>query len=128
LDEALKVKGSQFSAELLKELKADSAAQAKDPGEIVGLDFDPILSTNAEPHKGYVVGKAVPKGKTFWVEVYGVDGNKRTLQPVASPEVAYAKGRWQFVNFHYGVTKIPENENLLSILKVLRRDREKESK
>jgi len=127
-ESAIKEKGSAFDPELLRRLNDDFAAQAKVQGELVGLDFDPFLATNAEPHKHYVVGKIHPKAGAYWVEVFGIDSGKKTAKPVVEPELRYKDKHWQFVNFHYEISKFPENENLLSILKALREEREKPAK
>jgi len=122
---ALKYKGSAFSPELLRELKIDQAAQEKAVGELVGLDFDPFLATNDDPYERYVVGNASPKGDRYWVQIYGIHAGKKSKTPVVVPELVFTHGRWTFVNFHYEISKFPENENLLSVLNVLKKDREK---
>jgi hypothetical protein len=43
------------------------------------------------------------------------------------PELLMNDGHRIFVNFHYKEYKYPEHENLLSILKVLRKSRQKET-
>src|SRR5215472_11763578 len=50
---AFKTKPQWFSDALIQGLKEDEAAQAKDPGEVVGLDFDPFLNAQdvCEPYK-----------------------------------------------------------------------------
>jgi len=127
-DLALKYKPSVFSPELLRLLKADAAASSKAKGEVVGLDFDPFLATNAGPSDRYVTGVVSKKGDHFWVQIYGIIAGKKSDKPVVEPELASVKGKWQFVNFHYGKTDIPVNENLVSVLKVLANDRQKYSK
>jgi len=123
-DRAYKDKASAFSPELLKQLKEDFAASQKVSDEAVGLDFDPFLSTNAEPHARYVATKVTKKDNNYLVQVDGSGGN-RTDHTRIVPEVAYKYGRCQFVNFHYADSK-PPDDNLLSILKRLRDDRRKE--
>jgi hypothetical protein len=49
MEVAMQEKRSCFSPELLKALQEDVAAAHKSPGELVGLDFDPILNTQEEP-------------------------------------------------------------------------------
>jgi hypothetical protein len=125
-DIALKYKRSVFSPVLFKKLKEDSDAQAKVSGEIVGLDFDPFLATNSTPYKKYVVGNVLPKGQNHYlVQICGIEKGKKVAGTIVTPEVAMTGGRWTFVNFRYGNSKIPENENLLSILTVLKKDRQK---
>jgi len=123
-DRAYKDKASAFNPELIKQLKEDYAASQKVSGEVVGLDFDPFLNTNAEPHARYVATKVTKKGTNYLVQVDGSGGN-RTDHTRIVPEVAYKDGKCQFVNFHYADSK-PPDDNLLSILKTLRDDRRKE--
>ncbi len=122
-DVALRYRKYAFSSELSQELKEDSRAQDKVVGELVGLDFDPFLNAQYI-EDSYVVGKITPRGNRYWAEVYGVHDGKKTATPAVVPEVMLRDGHWIFVNFHYGKSKYPENENLLSILKVLRNERQ----
>jgi len=121
---AVQQKKSSFSAELYKQLKEDSDAQAKVKDEIVGLDFDPFLNAQDVSTK-YVVGNVVAKKDRYLVDVHSVSNGKKSAKPDVVPEVALTNGKWTFVNFHYGKTEFPENENLLSVLKVLRESRAK---
>lgn len=121
----LKTRPNDFSPSLLRMLKEDAAAQAKVTGELVGLDFDPVLATNDTPYETYAVGKVYAKGGTYWGEIYGIHDKKQSDKPVLQPEMAFRNGHWQFVNFHYQPGKYPVNENLISILEVLKKDREK---
>jgi hypothetical protein len=70
-DLALRYKTHALSSELLRQLREDSASQAKAVGEIVGLDFDPFLNSQ-DPGERYVTGKVTTKGDRCWVEVYGI--------------------------------------------------------
>lgn len=123
-DSAIKLKANWFAPALVKQLKEDSAAQDKVSGELVGLDFDPFLSTNGDPYDKYVVGEASTKGGKFFVNVYGSSHNKRSAKPAVVPELALRNGQWVFTNFHYGSTE-PVNENLVSVLKFLAESRKK---
>ena len=125
-DRACKERASAFSPELLKQLNDDYAASQKNKGEIVGLDFDPILDTNAEPFAKYVATKVTKKDGNYLVQVDGRGGNRSDHTRIL-PEVACKNGKCQFVNFHYADAK-PPNENLLSILKILRDDRKEGTK
>lgn len=124
LEVALVEKKSSFSPGLVKALKEDLAASKKSPGEIVGLDFDPILDAQ-DLGERYLVGKVMPKGDHFLVEVFGIWGGKKNAKPDVVPELVFEKGHWIFVNFHYDSAGIPENENLLSVLQELKKSREK---
>ena len=123
---ALKNKRSVFSPELYRLLREDSAAQAK-AGEIVGLDFDPFLNSQ-DPEERYVVGNVTPKGDRYLVELRGISSGKKSEKPAVVAELTQNDGRWLFVNFHYGETKYPEDENLVSVLKNLRASRQKQAK
>jgi len=124
LEVALKEKKMNFSPELWQALMDDIAASKKNSDEIVGLDFDPILNGQDMAQK-YVVGNSSQKPSSYWVEVFGVNQGKKEKTPAVVPEIAMQNGTWVFLNFHYAKSEIPENENLISILKVLKRDREK---
>jgi len=125
--EVLKAKSSSFDAELRRQLKVDYDASAKVSGEIVGLDMDPFLATNAEPYEHYSIGKITEKNGAYLVEVYGTTKGKKTDKPVVTPELKFKDKHWEFTNFHYGKSEFPENENLLSILKCLRESRAKDA-
>ncbi len=124
LETVMKKKAADFTAELNKRLNDDIAAQKKSPDELIGLDFDPFLSTNSEPYAKYLATKVTQKGDAYLVEVHGVAKGKTLNKATVTPEVKQIKGKWQFANFHYGKSEFPENENLLSVLKVLKKGRE----
>ncbi len=115
-------KGTSFTAELRSLLQEDARAQAKVKGEIVGLDFDPFLSTNAEPAGKYIVENVLHKNNSYLASVFAFHAGKKTPKPIAVPELILRKGEWQFANFHY-VDSSAENENLVGILKLLQKDR-----
>ena len=127
LEVTLREKRSSFSPELVKGLKEDLAASKKSPEEIVGLDFDPFLNAQDIAER-YLVGKITPKGDHYWVEVFGVWNGQKNSNPDVVPELAFEKGHWIFTNFHYGKTDIPVNENLVSVLQILKKDRRKNAK
>jgi hypothetical protein len=127
LDLALKQKSSEFGPEILRALREDSEAQAKTVGEIVGLDSDPFLNSQ-DPRDHYLVGNITPKGDRYWVEVYGMSLGKKGSEPDVVPELILKDGRWLFINFHYPNPSRPEFENLLSLLKSLRGNRQQHPK
>jgi hypothetical protein len=110
-DVALKLKSSNFSPQLAKLLKEDSAAQ-DNCAEIVGLDFDPILNTQ-DPWEHYEVGRITQKGQYYKAEIYGVQSGKRNEKPDVVAEFLNKDGRWFFVNFYYP----SEGTNLMTILR-----------
>jgi hypothetical protein len=119
----LKSKRSEFSTELVRALREDFAAQAKDPGEIVGLDFDPFLNSQ-DPGEHYEVGKIMQKGDSYFVEVSGVWSGKKSEKPDVVVQLVNQDGHWLFVNFYDG-GKYPNGGDLLTILKALRDERQK---
>jgi hypothetical protein len=126
-DLALRDRSSAFSPELLHALRDDAAARASVADEIVGLDFDPFLNTQ-DPDSSYVLGRVMQKGNSCRVEVHGVASGQKRVKPDVIPELTYKHGRWMFVNFHYGKSKLPADENLVGILASLRRDRQKSTR
>jgi len=122
---AIASKKASFDPLLYRKLKDDFDAQAKVSGEIVGLDFDPFLNAQDIMDK-YVIGKVTEKkGGNYLVAVHSIAGGKRNPKADVTPEVALRKGKWQFVNFHYGKSEFSVDENLISILKVLKQERDK---
>jgi hypothetical protein len=125
VDYALKNKPSMFTPELKQKLQADEQASAKNPGEVVGLDFDPFLNAQDDPGK-MVAKKATMKGANCLVEVYRTDaGAKEGAKADVTPELSLKNGQWVFVNFHYPPSGNPADNDLLSVLKGLAADRAK---
>lgn len=125
-EKTFKLKRSVLSPQLGNALAADLAAAKKNADEIVGLDFDPFLNSQ-DPAARYRVGKVMVKEGSCLAEVASVPPDKsRKLD--ATAELRLQNGGWKFVNFHYGSENGPTNENLLSILQQLKRDREKTKK
>lgn len=122
-DRAMKDRGSSFSPSLRQKIKDDFEASAKVQDEIVGLDFDPYLNSQ-DPYEHYVAGKVTASGKNYLVEMHGVRGGKQNAKPDVTPEVASQNGKFIFVNFHYGKSEYPENENLVSVLDALKKSRD----
>ena len=122
-EKTFKLKRSALSADLGNALAADLAAAKKNADEIVGLDFDPFTNSQ-DPSPRYRVDKTKVDGEHCMAEVHGVPSDRKG-QPDATAELQFANGAWKFVNFHYGSDNGPDNENLLSVLRALKRDREK---
>jgi len=119
---ALKRYKSNFSAELVQRLNEDRRAAAKSPGEIVGLDFDPVLNSQDTPEK-YVPGAVTQNGRRFLVEVFSFYSGKKSAAPAVTPELLHEHGRWVFSNFRY--KSDGKSDDLLSILAHLKTDRKK---
>jgi hypothetical protein len=118
-DLALKQKGAFFSTRLAQALKDDSAAAAKSPDEIVGLDFDPFLASQ-DPCDKYVTGAVTQVGIHFQVAVFGICSGKKNDKPDVIVEVIRQGTSCIFVNFLY-----PGQGDLLSTLKLLQQERDK---
>jgi len=118
-DVALKKRSADFSPELSKALKEDSAAAAKNPGEIVGIDWDPFLNSQ-ETVDRCEVGKVTEKNGAFRVEVYDFLDGKKDKKPQIIAEVKSVNGHWVFVNFWN-----PDKGNLLDELRQLAKSRKK---
>jgi hypothetical protein len=123
VEDVLKYRRSALSPELYRALKEDLAASAKNSDEVVGLDFDPFLNAQDVAER-YVIGKVTANADTFLIEIYGIWSGKKNEKPEVVAEVARKAGQCFFVNFHYGKTELPENENLLSVLKGLKKERQ----
>ncbi len=121
LEVALKTHAAHFSPELTKRLKEDFAAAAKSPGEIVGLDFDPILNAQDYGDK-YEAEKVTIKGNSYLVDVVSTWNGKKEKHATVQPELVQIAGdKWQFVNFHYNVDN--KKDDLLNVLKELHEER-----
>jgi hypothetical protein len=88
---AINQKPEYFDEPLRKALLADAAGQAKHPGEIVGLDFDPFLSAQDDV-PGFKLGDVKEAGNKFWV----------IFNPThVTAEVMITGGSWKFTDFIY---------------------------
>lgn len=117
---ALKDKASVLSSELVRGLWEDLEARSKVQGEIVGLDFDPFLSTQ-DPCERYEVGTVTRRRQRYRVNIHSVCGGKRRDKPDVVAELVRQDGSWVFVNFCYPTVAT----DLLNVLKRLREDRQK---
>ena len=102
-------------------------AASRHPGEIVGLDFDPVLAAQ-DIGERYEAGSPYRSGSGYRVPVYGVWNGKRNKRPDVVPELARVRGKWMFVNFHYANEKGVLESDLLRVLKELREQRRKDGK
>lgn len=120
-DEVLRSRPQLLSPQLLKLLKEDAAAQARNPDYIVGLDADPFL--NAQDWDGkYTVKKVTVKENHCRAEVWGTDAGVQ--KDVVEPELESNGSTWVFTNFHDSADLDPQDrENLISQLILLRDQR-----
>ena len=123
LETAVASQAGLFAPELLEALSIDLQAQADNPGEIVGLDWDPFTASQ-DPCNPYRVDSVTRRGDTALVAVRGMctDAAPRAT-PDAIAEVSRSASGWIFVNFRY-----PDRpETLLDDLATLRAARQADS-
>src|SRR5579885_1530765 len=113
----LKQKPDYFTAALSAALKKDLQASEKNPDEIVGLDFDPILASQ-DPCDHYVVGAVAQVGKNYDVSVLC----KGEQESYVSAEVMPQGSSWAIINFIYPPHDGLKKDDLLSLLKRLEKD------
>ena len=98
---ALKDRSSVFNPELFRRLKEDREVQAKSPGDIAGLDFDPFLYSQ-DPGDHYTVGLVKLKSTgTCWVEIFRGLPSEKSKDCDVGAELVKDTGQWQFINFYY---------------------------
>jgi hypothetical protein len=118
-----KERGSSFTPTLRQQLEIDAKAAAANPGEVVGLDFDPFLNAQDTPER-CIFGKVTPKANNYSVEVFEVFSGKKSQKPDVVPELEFKNGQWVFTNFVYPRDK-GKSDDLLNVLKNLAADRAK---
>jgi hypothetical protein len=117
---ALQRKPEVFSPALLKALKADAEASARVKDDIVGLDFDPFLSSQ-DPSSRYEARGVTWQGEKCSVEVWSASPATKSKKPDAVADVMFVRGHWEFQNFRY-----PElGTDLVAVLAQLEKDRRK---
>lgn len=128
MDAALKSRRWPMSEAIIAGLKADEAAAAKDPDEVVGIDFDPFLNAQDECFP-YKAGQATQNGDRFEVQVFdsktACPGDPNPQLPTVIVQVEPHKGSWIFTDFIYPG---PPQQDLLGVLKALKEERDKSPK
>ena len=124
-DEVLTLKPQLFTSELRKMLHDDAIAASKNPGEIVGLDFDPFI--NAQDWEGkYWVDKVYIIDETCHANVWGLDAGKKV--DIVDPSLIRINNNWIFVDFfypeYYPANTGRKDASLMGILTDLRVERE----
>ena len=119
-DDVVRLKPELLTVPLLQLLVEDREAVSRNPGEIVGLDFDPYI--NAQDWEGtYWVQSVTVQGSKCRAAVWGTDaGTKRDM---VDPELEFGSGKWVITNFHYPGNSLPRDENLIAMLIGLRTHR-----
>ena len=117
---ALVQKAAVFDPTLLSALRADIAAQAKNPSEIVGLDWDPFTN-GQDPCNPYQVTDASRHGDTVVVAISGYcpDAAPRS-RPDVIARLRSKDSTWVFVDFRDPADSV----SLLGHLALLRKGRE----
>ena len=110
-----------FNPALAAALRADSAATAASPAEIVGLDMDPFLNSQ-DPCERYAPTAVRRDGNTFLVDVVGSGGCEAHRDPDVTVRVAFRGSTPVFDNFLYPK---PASSDLLAELAQLAADRAK---
>lgn len=108
-----------FSSALVNALRIDRAAQARVPGEVVGLDFDPFTNSQ-DPCEEYRALDATKRADTLAFPVYAVCAGGRAAAPVATYLVSREGSQLVVVDIEYEET----GSRLRSVLAVLREERE----
>ena len=121
-------RASDFDQRLFRALKEDDDAQAKVPGEIVGLDWDPFVA-NQDPCEHNTTRKVRKNGEVYLVDVLNLCNGQEDEKVHVVAEVVRQNGHWVFVNFRYPAEKSGEKDSdPMTILKALHEDRQKRSK
>jgi Protein of unknown function (DUF3828) len=115
---AIRKKSADFSPQLLRALREDMAASKKSKDEVVGLDFDPFLSSQ-DPDDHYKVKKVTQVGAGYLAEVWGSRNGKQEATASVVAVVVKVNGKYRFENFRYPDLK----DDLLHVLKVLKAER-----
>ncbi len=98
---AIKLRPQLFSPEIRRGLEKDRAEQDKHPGELWGLDFDPIVS-GQDPADHYWVSKIERKGKSWRVSMMSRYGQRaHQADVIAVVEKTNTKEGWRFTDFIY---------------------------
>lgn len=106
-----------FSPALRRALEADFAAQRQAKGEMVGLDFDPLLNSQ-DPGRFVFIRRIEARGHEYWVHAANHYGGRKDQGSRFVAVVAHLKGHWVFTNFRYG-----PGRDLVAILERLKADR-----
>ena len=114
VDSLLKERPTLFTPTLLAALRRDAAARAAAKGDIVGLDWEPLLNSQ-DPCARYTVGAASRVASRIRVNVYAACDGTRSDSATVVAEVEPVGPSWAFANFIYG----PPTGDLLQALRAL---------
>ena len=120
--DVLTLKPQLFTPELRKKLHEDAVEASRNPGEIVGLDFDPFI--NAQDWEGkYWVNSVYLIDSTCRASVWGMDAGKKV--DIVHPVLKITNGNWIFVDFFYPQETGRVDASLMGILTDLHNERER---
>lgn len=113
-----------FEPALVKALRADSAAAARSPDEIVGLDMDPFLNSQ-DPCDRYSPIAVTHQSGNYFVAVRGSGGCAAHAEADVTVRLAFRGANAVFLNFVYSSKP---KDDLLSLLATLAADRSSQVK
>jgi len=112
-DITLERERARFATPLLRLLDEDLAAQAATPGEVVGLDYDPLTSAQDEAESFAVGSVRIDGGEALVPVEIRVGPSRSTLML----RLVRIEGRWRISNIHDG------QGDLVATLKRLKTER-----
>jgi hypothetical protein len=120
----LKTKSDVLAPDLSQALQADLEASAKEPEEVVGLDFDPFLNAQEQAYR-YQVGEAVERAGRYRLAVFGFWGDQARPQKHhdLTVEVGCTATACRFENFLYPESGPTHERDLVGVLKALAKQR-----
>ncbi len=113
-----------FDPALAKALRADLAAAARSPDEIVGLDMDPFLNSQ-DPCDRYAPIGVRHQGGNYFVAVRGSGGCAARAEADVTVQLVFRGGNAVFLNFLYSSKP---KDDLLSLLATLAASRSRQAK
>ncbi len=105
LEDAVRLRPEVFAPGLLRALQADIAAARRNPGEVVGLDWDPFTGSQ-DPCLPMKVDLVTRRADTLLVMMRGqcTDQPSRS-SPDAIPELLPSGRGWTFVDIRHGADR-----------------------
>ncbi len=120
-EQVLKQQLPVLAPELTRLLAEDRKAQDEEPGDIVGLDFDPFINAQDWGGKYWVESVNVDHGICH-ANVWGIDAGIK--KPVVKPDLKMLNNNWVFTDFFYPEGKQHGDASLKGTLIDLRMIRE----
>lgn len=117
--DVLTKKQKMLAPQLYRLLWDDWDAQQHTSGYIVGIDFDPFLSSQ-DPNRYYKVHRIEHRANSWYVAVSGVPSRDEDNVSQVIAVVERIPGGWRFTNFIYDL-----GADLIEILKETKEDRRK---